>query len=191
MKRHVTGVLVLGLAACGGGSYEHEGTYESKGGMSSWTSRGVRQVELKNYEEAIRLFHVAIVNDPNDTDAYYHLGNTWVLKGDGNRAVFFYSEAIRVDAHHKQSYFKRGWVLHNMIGDLEGALADFTDAIEEDSHYADAYLWRGQTFRALKVFNSALADIERALREAPGGWTYQEQAERWVKEVRQQVKAAE
>jgi tetratricopeptide (TPR) repeat protein len=119
------------------------------------------------------------------------MGNVWVLKGDADKAMFYYSEAIRVDAHHKQSYFKRGWVNYNMVGNLSAALDDFNDAIEEDKLYSDAYLYRGQTYRAMKVFNAAVADMEAALRHAPSGWTFQKQAEQWLRETRQQAKAAQ
>lgn len=188
MKRSLPFLL---LAACSGGSYEHEGTDESRHGFSDYITRGVIQVEAKNYDEAIRLFTISINNRPNCPDSYYHRGNVWVLKGDANKAIFDYSEAIRVDAHYKQAYFKRGWVEHNMIGDLNAALSDFTDAIEEDKTYADAYLWRGQTYRALKVFNSAVADMEESLRHGGAGWNFREKAEQWLWETRQQAKSAQ
>jgi Tfp pilus assembly protein PilF len=190
MMKHA-GWLVL-LAACSGGSYEHEGTDEGRHGISSdHINRGIIQVERKNYDEAIRLFTIAVHNDPANPLPYYHRANVWVLKHDADQALFDYSEAIRVDAHYKYAYFKRGWVYYNMIGDLEAARDDFDAAIHEDVHYADAYAWRGQVYRALKVFNSAVADFEAALREGTGDWNYRAQTERWLAEAKQQAKTAQ
>jgi tetratricopeptide (TPR) repeat protein len=188
-KRFSALVLVL-AAACSGGGYEHEGTYESRYGFSDHITRGVVQVERGNYDEAIRLFTVAINVSPSNPEGYYHRGNVWVLKHDANKALFDYSEAIRVDAHHKHAYFKRGWVQYNMVGDLDAALEDFNEAIQEDVTYSDAYLWRGQTYRAMKVFNSAVADFEAAMRHGGASWNFKKQCEQWLWETRQQAAAS-
>jgi tetratricopeptide (TPR) repeat protein len=170
------------LASCASPHSEEEGA-----GKTSYVSMGMAQIELGHYDEAIRLLTIAIQNAPDDPDAYLHRGNAWLAKQDADRAIFDYGESVRVAPHYKKGYFQRGYTLYSLVGDFDAALEDFTDAIKCDERYGDAYLYRGQVYRALKVFNSAVADMEAALREGLSTEERRALAERWLAETRQQA----
>ena len=179
MMRSALAPLLALLAACSGSaSYEHEGTTESTGGRGDYVSDGAKQVVKGEIEEAIRLFTIAINHNPRRDDAYYHraLAKQQIMDIDGS--IDDLSEAVRVNTHNARAWFKRGWLHHNHRADYQQARLDYTRAIEEDPGYSDAYYHRGLTYQALGVYVSAIADMDKALRVAPVGWSFSEQAQR-------------
>ena len=63
--------------------------------------------------------------------AYYNRGNAHKDKGDNDRAIKDYSEAIRLDPKYVVAYFNRGSV-YSYKGDYDRAIKDFDEAIRLD-----------------------------------------------------------
>jgi tetratricopeptide (TPR) repeat protein len=73
---------------------------------------------------------------------HYNRGFAWQAKGDYDRAIADYDQAIRLDPKHTAAYINRG-VAWNDKGDLDRAIADYTEAIRLDSANASALYGRG------------------------------------------------
>jgi len=76
--------------------------------------------------------------------AYVARGLAWQKKGDGDKALADYNDAIRVNPKDALAYNDRG-MLWRERGEPDRAIADFTTAIAIDPipHSAEAYSGRG------------------------------------------------
>ena len=63
-------------------------------------------------------------------------------KGDFDKAIADYTQAIRLDPKDAEAHFGRG-CSYSKKGDHDKAIADFTDAIRLNPKHADAYHNRG------------------------------------------------
>jgi tetratricopeptide (TPR) repeat protein len=171
----IAGILVL-VGCSGGTSYEHGGTTEGTTGRGDYVSDGARKIDKGEYEEAIRLLTIAINHHPRRDDAHYHRALAKEQMGDIDGAIWDLGEAVRVNLHNAKAWFKRAWIYHHHKGNYRQAIKDYTMAIAERPEYADAFYHRGLTYQALKVFDSAVADIEKAIRVSPLGWSFKGEA---------------
>ena len=71
--------------------------------------------------------------------AHPERGLSYKSKGDFDRAIADFSEAIRFDPKYAEAYYLRGVVYGNK-GDLDRAIADLNEAIRLDPRSAVAYL---------------------------------------------------
>ena len=78
--------------------------------------------------------------------AYNNRGNACDAKGDHDRAIADYTEAIRLDPKYACAYNNRG-LAWRAKGDHDRAIADYTEAIRLDPKYAVAYYNRGRAWR--------------------------------------------
>ena len=59
-------------------------------------------------------------------------------KGDNDRAIADYNEAIRLDPKYALAFFSRGFIYANK-GDTDRGMADFNETIRFNPMYAVAY----------------------------------------------------
>jgi tetratricopeptide (TPR) repeat protein len=79
-------------------------------------------------------------------------------KGDLDRAIADYDEAIRLDPKDAMAYYNRG-LAFKAKSDLARAIANYTEAIRLDRNYAKAYYNRGLAKRANGDAAGGNADI--------------------------------
>jgi tetratricopeptide (TPR) repeat protein len=89
-------------------------------------------------------------------------GNQAVLKGDLDRAVRDFSEAIRIDPKYPDTYLERGQTLFK-LGETERAIADYSAALARDPQHGAALRARGMAHLYLGKADLALADLSRAI----------------------------
>ena len=87
-------------------------------------------------------------------------------KGDTDRAIADYTEAIRLDPKFAIAYNNRGLAYRDK-GDTDRAIADFTEAIRLDPKFANAYASRGVAYRDKGDMDRAIADYTEAIRLDP------------------------
>lgn len=116
----------------------------------------------------IRLIGVAIGSllalagcRPSAPDALKR-GDTLCQAGRLDGAIYFYSEAIRLDPHSASAYQKRGEAYLKQEAYQE-AIADLTETIRLDPAAISAYRQRGFAYLRLADYREAIADLDVAI----------------------------
>jgi tetratricopeptide (TPR) repeat protein len=91
----------------------------------------------------------------------------WKSKGDVDRAIADFDEAIRIDPKYADAFFERGRTFADNKHDRDRAIADFTEALRLNPRLAAALRYRGDEYRRKGDYDHALADHNEALRIAP------------------------
>jgi tetratricopeptide (TPR) repeat protein len=97
---------------------------------------------------------------------YNNRGSAWYDKGDYDRAIADYAEAIRLNPKYALAFNNRGnaWAAK---GDYDRAIADYTEAIRLDPKGALAYNNRGNAWHDKGDHDRAIADLTEAIRLNP------------------------
>jgi tetratricopeptide (TPR) repeat protein len=98
--------------------------------------------------------------------AYNNRGLAWRAKGDTDRAIADYNEAIRLDPKVAPPFNNCG-LAWRAKGDLERAMADYNEAIRIDPKYAPPYINRGKARGDNGELDRAIADYDEAIRVDP------------------------
>jgi lipoprotein NlpI len=102
----------------------------------------------------------------NRAAAHYNRGSAWHIKGDFDRAIADYNEAIRLGPKAVQPYNNRGGAWY-IKGDLDRAIADYSEAIRLDPKAIEPYNNRGLAWRDKGDSDRAIADLTEAIRRYP------------------------
>ncbi len=105
MKRLVTVLVLLGLAACA-----TTGTTNNTKMAQGYYDRGINYLQMKDYEHAIVEFQRAIKTDPKSKVSYYALGVVNDMMGKYADAEKFYKEAVDIDSEFSEAYNALGVV---------------------------------------------------------------------------------
>ena len=101
--------------------------------------------------------------DPKYAEAYYLRGVAYRNKGDLDRAIADYSEAIRLDPKLAAAYNNRGNAYKDK-GDSDHAIADFSEAIRLAPELEAS---QRRSFAALRTTTAAARMRARATSTAP------------------------
>ena len=82
-------------------------------------------------------------------------------KGELDRAIADFNEAIRLDPKFALAYNNRGLAYRDK-GELDRAIADFTEAIRLDPKFAVAFRNRGRAYLYAGALPKALADLSQS-----------------------------
>jgi len=93
-------------------------------------------------------------------------GNGFYKRGDNDRALAAYSEAIRLDPDSEQFLDSRGNVYYNK-GDDDRAIADYDEAIRRNRFYVAAFDSRANAYHRKGDDDRALPDYDEAIRLDP------------------------
>jgi tetratricopeptide (TPR) repeat protein len=102
----------------------------------------------------------------NLAKTFSNRGVEWQAKGNYDRAIADYGEAIRLNPRHANAYSNRG-IAWSAKGDNDRAIADYGEAIRLNPQYAYAYRNRGLAWRAKGDYDRAIADYGEAIRLNP------------------------
>ena len=93
-------------------------------------------------------------------------GFAYDVKGDHDRAIADYNEAIRLKPDDAAVFNNRGFV-YDKMGDHDRAIADYNEAIRLKPDLANAFNNRGATYEAKGDHDRAIADYAQAVHLKP------------------------
>ena len=126
----------------------------------------------RRYSDAVLLgllLFVPAVSFAQDTKVLanaYSAGNSLLGKGEYDKAIAAFSDAIHVDPNQARAYYGRGLAL-GATRKFDEAIADYSEAIRLDPTLAPAYQSRGKAHLEKRNADQALADCNTAIRLDP------------------------
>ena len=84
--------------------------------------------------------------DPKGSAGYFGRGLAYRNRGEYDKAIAGFTEAIRLDRKDASAFRWRGRA-YEKRGDRGKAIADFTDVIRLNPNDAQAYYWRGGAYQ--------------------------------------------
>ena len=117
--------------------------------------------------------------NPTSAAAYHQRGLIWKSKGETDKAIADFTDAIRLDPKDASLYVDRGGAFHDK-DEIDKAIADQTAAIRIDPQHAWAYAYRAGGWLKKNDFDKAIADLTEALRISPKySWAYASRGAAW------------
>ncbi|MBR0709568.1 tetratricopeptide repeat protein [Bradyrhizobium liaoningense] len=93
-------------------------------------------------------------------------GAAYNAKGDLDRAIADYDEAIRLNPKDKDAFGLRANA-HKAKGDFDRSLADYDQLVQLDAKDARAYFHRARVYWQIASFAKSLADLDQAIQLDP------------------------
>ena len=97
---------------------------------------------------------------------YVSRGAVFEKKGDSDRAIADFSEAIRINPRSADAFFIRANA-YSRAGDFDRAIADYNETIRIDPNHAKSYDGRGFAYYRKGEYDRTIADENEALRLDP------------------------
>ncbi|TFB09623.1 tetratricopeptide repeat protein [Candidatus Marinimicrobia bacterium MT.SAG.2] len=104
--------------------------------------------------------------ESKDASYYFNMGYASSEKGDLDKAIEYYSDAIMLNPQYSKAYNNRGDT-HDKKGEIDKAIEDFNKAIELDPEYARAYYNRGVVYDEKGQYGRAIKDYDKAIELNP------------------------
>lgn len=95
--------------------------------------------------------------------AFNNRGNAYTRKGDTDRAIADYTQAIRLDPNDAAAFNNRCWARATANRDLKAALADCEQSLRLKPNYANALDSRAFVYLRLGEFDRSIGDYDAAL----------------------------
>ena len=123
-------------------------------------------------DAAIAACDRAIRQDPKNSVHFYNRGLVWSAKGDKDRALSDYNQAIRLNPQFADAFNNRGNFYNRGLawsakGDKDRAISDYNQAIQLNPQFADAFNNRGNAWSAKGDKDKAISDYNEAIRLNP------------------------
>ena len=94
---------------------------------------------------------------------YNNRGTAYDDKGDYDRAIQDFNEAVRLDPNAESAYYGRGYA-YKKKGDYDRAIQDFNEAIHLNPNFERAYYDRGNAYIDKGDFDRAIQEFNEAIR---------------------------
>jgi protein O-mannosyl-transferase len=121
------------------------------------------------WRDSISLWNDVLKNYPNLPVAYNNRGEAYLRKGDYERAISNYNQALRMNPDFGRAnyfYVNRG-TAYLIKGDYERAITDYHQALRINPNDANAYHHRGTAYLYKGDPEEAIADFNKALEINP------------------------
>lgn len=132
---------------------------------------GLAAAKKGDFGEAIHLLSRAInsagLGEESLAYVYNNRGIVYRLKGNYDRAIADYTEAINLMPDFASAYSNRG-LANSKKGQYDLAIEDFNRAIDLAPENADIYLKRGNAYFDKGLYDEAVVDYARVIELIPG-----------------------
>ena len=138
-----------------------------------WTNIGGAYFNLKEYDESIKAYEMAVQYKLDKSKLYRQLGNAHSAKGDRDKAKEYWEKAAGLGAQRDPeeaatSYFNLGAQYVNP-GQNPEAIEAFRKAVEYNPEYPDAHYQLGLTLVGVNQIKDGLTHLKRYLKLSPSG----------------------
>jgi tetratricopeptide (TPR) repeat protein len=117
-------------------------------------------------EQAIDYYTQRIVAYPANAAGYLSRGMVWSERGEYDRALVDFDEALKLDPANEIAWSNRG-LAWSSKKEYDKAIADYTEAIKIDSQFALAYYDRALAWYQKKDYDKSIADNTQAIKIDP------------------------
>ena len=93
---------------------------------------------------------------------YFQWGLIYARWGQTNRALWYFSRAVRMNRRGDQAYYHRG-LLFASVGLPERAISDFSSAIANNPRNVNARIYRSMMYAVTGREEQAKSDLEQAV----------------------------
>ncbi len=114
-------------------------------------------------EDAVEYFTGVIEQNANDACAFAKRGWAWQIKGEANKALNDYNEAIRLNSEDDSAFNNRG-VVYFALREVDKAIENYDEAIRLNANNAGFYNNRAIAWSVKKDFDKAISDFDEAIR---------------------------
>ncbi|MFN2508557.1 MAG: tetratricopeptide repeat protein [Chthoniobacterales bacterium] len=128
--------------------------------------RANAEAQSGRIDQAIDIYNQLLLMNlslPDASTACQNRGNAYRQKGDDERALRDYDQAIRFNPANAGAYVNRG-VIYGHRGDDEAAIMDYTEAIRLDPKMHQAFHNRALAYRDQDKLDLAERDLTEAIR---------------------------
>ncbi|MFC5542175.1 MAG: tetratricopeptide repeat protein [Bacilli bacterium] len=132
----------------------------------NYNEEGIKALQEKRYEDAVKAFTEAIEQNPEDPVGYINFGNVLAAMNEIERAERFFQKAITLDEKAATAYYGLANLYYNSERFLEAAKL-YQKSIEYGIEGADSYYMLGKCFEKENQVKLALPYMQRAAELAP------------------------
>src|SRR6516162_10540792 len=105
-------------------------------------------------------------NQRDLASAYYNRGLAYGHKGDFDRAIRDFDQAIKINPNYVEALYSRGLTYSNK-GLWDRAIQDYDEAIKLNPNYVRAISNRGSAYLAKRQYDRAIQDYDQAIKLDP------------------------
>lgn len=134
--------------------------------MTNYNEEGIKALQEKRYEDAVKAFTEAIEKNPDDPIGYINFGNVLAAMNEIERAERFFQKALTLDEKAATAYYGLANLYYNSERYVEAAKL-YQKSIECGIEGADSYYMLGKCFEKENQVKLALPYMQRAVELAP------------------------
>jgi len=118
------------------------------------------------WRDEIALWGDTAQKSPHKARAQYCLGYAYFNKGDFNKALTHFDQAVQIKPNYIEALVNRG-IIYFEEGRMPQALADYDKVIKLDDNVAEAFYNRGNVFLKQNNLSRAILDYDLAIKLNP------------------------
>ena len=133
-----------------------------KKGWGYWKHKGEEEELNGDFNKAIELYSMAIIECPSNEDAFISRGYVKCDLKEFESAIDDFTAAIEINPRNKYGFINRAYV-NLTLENFEDVVIDSTKALELDYSDKDAFVNRGIANLSLNKFDDAIQDATEAI----------------------------
>lgn len=147
-------------------SYFDDDDEESVTDSRTYYHRGNECYEKEDYDRAIENYNMAIVLNPNFSEAYFNRGLSYYNKKNYDKAISDYNKSADLDPRNPVIYNNRGDAFYRKQ-EFDNAILDYDKAISLNPKYLKAFYNRGLAYACQQDYEKAIEDFNKVIELNP------------------------